>query len=180
MLKTFLPFFKLLYKRKIIMWKLLLVLPTCLIFCACSNAAQNDRNYSAGKDSQVKSEVFESTPLPDSALAFIKKYFPNVQILEVKAKKSPSATGTFHEVILADYTEIDFGELGNWIELQAPDGIALPSSFFPLSIQSYLRENYNGIGVESIDKSNSGYKLELTNDNKLYFDIKGQFLRRKK
>lgn len=162
------------------MWKLFLVLPIYLIICACSNAAQNNRNYSVGKDSLVKSEIFENAPLPDSALVFIKKYFPNVQILEVKAKKSPTVKGTFHEVILADYTEIDFGRLGNWIEVQAPDGIALPNSFFPLPIQSYLRENYNGIGVESIDKSGSGYKLELTNDNKLYFDIKGQFLRRKK
>lgn len=162
------------------MWKLFLVLPTCLIFCTCSNAAQNNRDYNASKDNQVTLASFEKTPLPDSALAFIKEYFPNVQILEVKTKKSPTVTGTFHEVILADHTEIDFGKLGNWIEVQAPDGIALPNGFFPESIQSYLKENYNDIGVESIDKSNKGYKLELTNDNKLYFDTKGQFLRSKK
>jgi len=162
------------------MWKLLLVLPTCLIFCTCSNAAQNKRDYNVSKDSQATSESFEKVPLPDSALAFIKEYFPNVQILEVKAKKSPTVTGTFHEMTLVDHTEIDFGKLGNWIEVQAPEGIALPRSFFPQSIQSYLKENYNGIGVESIDKSNKGYKLELTNDNKLYFDTKGHFLRKKK
>ncbi|WP_227550254.1 PepSY-like domain-containing protein [Sphingobacterium paramultivorum] len=34
--------------------------------------------------------------------------------------------------------------------------------------------------MESIDKSSKGYKLELTNDNKLYFDTKGKFLRKKK
>ncbi|MCS4165328.1 PepSY-like domain-containing protein [Sphingobacterium sp. BIGb0116] len=162
------------------MWKLFLVIPTCLIFCACSNAAQSNKAYNFSKENQLKSKPLENVTLPDSALAFIKAYFPNIQILEVKVKKSPSATGTFHEVILADRTEIDFGKLGNWIEVKAPDGIGLPTVFFPQSIQSYLKENYKGTAVESIDKSSKGYKLELTNDNKLYFDTKGKFLRKKK
>jgi hypothetical protein len=118
--------------------------------------------------------------LPKSAQAFIQQHFGKTALREVKAKKSPTPQGTFYEVKLADDTEIDFGKAGNWIEAKAEEPNTLPTSFFPVAIQNYLKKNFSGIGVESIDKSAAGYKLELINDTKLYFNTQGVFLRKKK
>ncbi|SER61193.1 PepSY-like domain-containing protein [Pedobacter rhizosphaerae] len=158
------------------------ILPALLLFSASLHASPPNR---FDEEVVMSTTLFDHKPvvqvsLPKTALAFIQKHFGKTAVREVKAKKSPTPQGTFYEVKLADDTEIDFGKAGNWIEAKAEEPNKLPTSFFPGAIQAYLKKKFSGIGVESIDKSAAGYKLELTNDTKLYFNANGGFLRKKK
>ncbi|WP_257658697.1 PepSY-like domain-containing protein [Parapedobacter lycopersici] len=159
------------------------ILSALVVLFGCSNAAQSGHSENAivNTASQDKVEQRSSqVTLPDSASAFIRQYFAPAEVQRVTNKKAPTATGTFYEVTLMNGTGIDFGKAGNWIEAKADEPNRLPTGFFPQAIQTYLESNFAGVGVESIDKENKGYELELTNDVNLYFDADGSFIRQEK
>jgi hypothetical protein len=164
------------------MYKILSVLPALLVLTASLIAKPESHVERVMVDhlAVVNHKMIAQVSLPKSARDFIRQHFGKIQVKEVKAKKSPTPQGTFYEVTLMDNTELDFGKAGNWIEVKAEEPRRLPTSFFPVRIQTYLKNHYPGVGVESIDKGLTDYKLELLNDIKLYFDAKGVFLRKEK
>ncbi len=183
MKNLFLDIVLFLISRSSLMYKSIYILSSLLLLFSCSNAPQQNRTNSNSERTDKKEEIQQTTSqvvLPDSAQAFIQQHFESSASKYVKEKKSPKPEGTFYEVRLINDIEIDFGKLGNWIEVKAEGSHPLPTSFFPQKIQEYLNINYPNIDVESIDKDQNGYELELTNDFDLSFDRDGAFKRLKK
>lgn len=112
--------------------------------------------------------------LPASAKAFIQKNFPGKTISYAKIDRD--GLKTIYEARLDDGTEVDFDKKGNWDKVDC-EKKAVPASLVPASIASYVKANFPGTFVETIDKERNGYEVELSNKLDLRFDKKGNFKR---
>ena len=82
-----------------------------------------------------------------------------------------------HEVLLTDGTEIDFDSKGNWEEVSASKGHAVPASVVPSFAASYLKEHNFTEPVTKVERDRKGYEVELSTGVSFKFDKKGKFLK---
>ena len=124
-----------------------------------------------------KETVVTENDLPTTASQFINSNFNGVKILSVVEEKE-GLSGKEYEVLLDNGIEIKFDKNGNWLDIDAVnDSSVLPDNLIPASILSYVKENYPNSGINSIEKENYGYDIELTNGLDLVFDKEGKFVR---
>lgn len=112
--------------------------------------------------------------LPAAAKAFIQKNFPGRTISYAKIDRD--GLKTIYEARLDDGTEVDFDKKGNWDKVDC-EKKAVPASLIPAGIANYVKANFPGTFVETIDKERNGYEVELSNKLDLRFDKKGNFKR---
>ena len=84
---------------------------------------------------------------------------------------------TKYEVLLMDGTEFDFDSKGNWEEISAKKGQAVPASVVPSFAVSYLKEHNFTEPVTKVDRDRKGYEVELSTGVSFKFDKKGRFLK---
>lgn len=110
--------------------------------------------------------------LPDPITAFIKQNFPNATIAGVEPDQDHG--GLEYDVYLNDGTELDFDANNQWetIECRAK---AVPATFIPKAIATYVKGNYQ-LPIVKIHKEHFGYEIELNNGMELRFDHSGQFM----
>lgn len=147
-----------------IMKKLLRIFPLMLLafigsagFTACSD----------DDDHQIVAE----DQLPTTAKTFIEQYYPSVAVVSVHKDKSE------YEVVFSDGTRIDFDHSGNWQDVDAPAGKAVPSGFYPAAIDSYVATNYPADGINEISKDKGNYEVDLISGIDLEFSSDGSFIR---
>lgn len=137
----------------------LCVLTIALVFASCE-----------------KEEFVGIDSLPQNGVAFLEQHFSGVKTSSVKKEKE-GLSGTEYTVYLENGITIKFDKNGNWEEVDAPDNIALPTSFIPGKIVGYVEEHYASAGINSIDKERNRYDVELTNGLDLEFNSNGDFVR---
>ena len=76
-----------------------------------------------------------------------------------------------------DGTEIDFDSKGNWEEVSAKNGQAVPASVVPSFAASYLKEHNFTEPVTKVERDRKGYEVELSTGVSFKFDKKGKFLK---
>lgn len=110
--------------------------------------------------------------LPQTALTFIKTYFPETEILYVEMDKRE------YEVKLSNGVEIEFMQNGEWTEI---DGhyIALPTNIIPEIVLKTINHTHQNTSIIKIEKNWNVYEIKLNNMIKLYIDINGQLLGQK-
>ncbi len=121
-------------------------------------------------DDNDKDLIITSSNLPEVSRTFISTYFPNATV--VKAIKDKDE----YEVILSDKTEIDFYTSGEWKDVDAPAGQALPTGFYPADIDLYLAYNLEGVGINEISKDKHGYDVETVTGLDIRFDYDGKYI----
>lgn len=127
-------------------------------------------------DDSVTETVINYEQLPEQSRTFIETHFAGVQTIRVEKNLVPDADGTVYEVKLANGFEIDFDADGVWVEVDG-NGNPVPNSIVPEAILTYVQSNYPPeLFVESIEKKNYGYRIELSNDVELRFDSDGGFI----
>lgn len=112
--------------------------------------------------------------LPAPATSFLQQYFKNIAIHHV-VKDSDDKKITF-EVMLANSTEIEFTETGNWKEVDGKKS-PIPTGFVPKEILDYIKSNYPKEKITHIDKGIKDIDVDLTNNLELKFDLSGKFIR---
>ncbi len=117
-----------------------------------------------------KDEPIPSTQLPSKASEFITQYFPSAKIVSSQKDKDE------YDVKLSDGTEIDFNKDGEWIDVDAAAGNILPTGFYPSEIDSYIAQNYEGLGINEITKVSRGYEVELNTGTEMIFAHDGSFI----
>ena len=125
---------------------------------------------SCSDDDNDKDLIITASNLPEVSRTFISTYFPNATV--VKATKDKDE----YEVILSDKTQIDFYTSGEWKDVDAPAGQALPTGFYPADIDLYLAFNLEGVGVNEISKESYGYDVETVTGLDMRFDHDGKYL----
>ena len=112
--------------------------------------------------------------LPVNAKNFISTYFSGETI--AKVERDGSHPGADYEVRFVSGYEVEFNSTGDWLDVDAPMGMTVPSGIVPLPIQSYVSLNYPTSGINEISVEINGYEVELINGLDLLFGLDGNFL----
>lgn len=110
---------------------------------------------------------------PKKIKDFVTKHFPTNKISSVKQDKE--FTKVEYEVKLDNGTELKFDKNFTVTDIESP--IVLPNTVIPQKIREYVASKYPNAKVTDWEKERNKQKIELDNDLKLYFDLKGIFLR---
>lgn len=131
---------------------------------------------SCKNDDEGVEEILSVSDLPMPAQTFLTTYFSDYKA--EKVVKDMEDNVVIYEVNLEGGFEIVFDSEGEWQQVDAPDRVSIPDiGFIPQSIQEYLNYNYYGYGVNEINRTGTGFKLELTNtDFDLYFNEAGEII----
>ena len=113
--------------------------------------------------------------LPATAQAFIETYFADVEVSSVIREKDDGRTT--YDVLLADGTDIEFDNKGEWTSIDCffsplPAGILMPA------ITAKIEELHPGATVHGVDKEVGGYKVEVLDGGvewDMYFNQQGEF-----
>lgn len=166
--------------------KKLWILGAALFMLACTNQnkqsnQQIDENKTGGiAEGSSDGAIPANNPadvLPYDAKKFIEEHFPGTTIIHVENKTSPVTDGTVFEVELSDKTDIDFDKDGAWREISTEGNVVVPTAVLPPSVQEYIKTNYAGQTIKSVDIDMDAMAVELNNDQDLVFDLNGKFLR---
>ena len=110
--------------------------------------------------------------LPQNALQFIQKYFPNVNILYAEMDKKG------YEVQLSNGVEIEFLRNGEFKEIEG-NYVALPFEILPQSVANTVGKTYPNTVITKIKRKWNFYEVKLNNMMELYIDVNGQLLGQK-
>ena len=72
-----------------------------------------------------------------------------------------------YEVDLKSGAEVDFQENGDWKEVKAARGNAVPAAIIPTAITKYVSTNFKGQSIVEISRKRGGYEVELSNGTEL-------------
>lgn len=114
--------------------------------------------------------VFAGTPinkseLPKAAQTFLSKHFPGDNVR--KAEKEQGRRGAEYDVDLASGAEVDFRDNGDWKDVKAARGKAVPTAIIPAAISKYVFANHPGQSIVEISRKRGGYEVELSNGTEL-------------
>ena len=89
--------------------------------------------------------TFAGTPisqseLPKAAQTFLSEHFPGDNVR--KAEKEQGRRGAEYEVDLVSGAEVDFRDNGDWKEVKAAKGKAVPVAIVPDAISKYVTTNF--------------------------------------
>ena len=110
--------------------------------------------------------------LPQNALQFIQKYFPNVNILYAEMDKKG------YEVQLSNGVEVEFLRNGEFKEIEG-NYVALPFEILPQSVANTVSITYPNTVITKIKRKWNFYEVKLNNMMELYIDANGQLLGQK-
>lgn len=127
-----------------------------LIFAAI--AASMTMNLSAG-------QPVSQSELPKAAVTFLGRHFPGDKVR--KAEKDQGRRGMEYEVDLQSGAEIDFRDNGDWKDVKAARGKAVPAAIVPTAIAKYVAANHKGQSIVEISRKRGGYEVELADGTEL-------------
>lgn len=127
---------------------------------------------SAPSFSQTSTAV-KSDQLHVNASKFLKEYFPSDKTISSEVEHSGLEVKSF-EVKLSSGVECTFNRDGDWVEVDGKR--AIPSGFYPSSIDKYVSENGGGNKIIKIEKEHGGYDVSLTGDIEMHFSQEGKFV----
>jgi len=110
--------------------------------------------------------------LPQNALQFINRHFPNVGILYVEMDRKG------YELQLSNGVEIEFLRNGDLKEIDG-NYVALPTDILPPSVANTVSRTYPNTVITKIEKKWNMYEIKLNNMMELYIDVNGQLLGQK-
>lgn len=112
--------------------------------------------------------------LPEISRRFIREHLDNKQVSHIKIKKGWVGIKKY-EVILTDGIEVEFDDKGEWKEIDGHRQ-SFPVGFLPAKIRDYLKTEFPGETVVSVERDNRKYELELSNRFELTFNLKGDLV----
>ncbi len=118
--------------------------------------------------------TFDSKQLPNEALAFIKRHFPQAQISHIKIEKDFLRVDKY-EVLLTDRTEVEFDRDGRWMEVEC-DHVQVPQGLVPAYVSAYVSKHFPGALVVKLERKRKGLEADLDNDLSLTFNQKGELI----
>ena len=103
--------------------------------------------------------------LPEAVRTFITAHFPGDEVR--KAEKEQGRRGSEYEVDLTSGAEIDFRDNGDWKEIKAARGSAVPAAIVPEAIAAHVAANFKDRSIVEISRKRGGFELELSDGTEL-------------
>lgn len=141
-----------------------------LLFLTCAVIIALFTTWSCSDDD----ELIVPGNLPQTAQAFLNQHFSGMEIYKVE--KDGDHSGTEYTVKFRNGYEVEFDAIGEWTDVDAPDGMTIPSGIAPENIASFVEQEYPGMGINEISRDYTGYEVELTTGLDLDFDPAGNFI----
>lgn len=122
----------------------------------------NDIEISFSQEGDLISDNPNEKRLPSATNAFIKKHYPESQIVSIV----DDVDGDF-EVRLDNKTELDFDRKGVWFQLDSKKK-PFPNSIIeilPTEMIKYILKNYPEQFIKEVEKKSYGYRVTLNKPN---------------
>ena len=122
----------------------------------------NDIEISFSQEGDLISDNPNEKRLPSATKAFIKKHYPESQIVSIV----DDVDGDF-EVRLDNKTELDFDRKGVWFQLDSKKK-PFPNSIIeilPTEMIKYISKNYPEQFIKEVEKKSYGYRVTLNKPN---------------
>ncbi len=103
-------------------------------------------------------KCIEFGDLPQSARHFVETYFGGIEITSAVRDKDDGRTT--YELRLADGTEIDFNENGEWENIDCPFS-TLPDGILPQAIAGDIATRYPDARLHGAERAIGGYIIDL-------------------
>ena len=113
--------------------------------------------------------------IPVNSQHFIKQYFPGTSVVLVEIDDDDDDSEMEYCVWLNDGTKVEFDMQGEW-ERVGRKKTGVPVKLIPPTIIQYVKANYPDNVVSKLSRKPYGYKIELSNDMDLRFNLQGQFI----
>lgn len=75
--------------------------------------------------------------------------------------------GMEYEVDFISGAEVEFRTDGEWKEVKAAKGNAVPAAIVPAAITKFVNTNFSGQSIVEISRKRGGYEIELSNGTEL-------------
>lgn len=111
--------------------------------------------------------------LPEAAREFLTEYFPKAKVSMIKVDKH-LLKKTDYDVKLVNGTKIELNNAGKWTSVDCK-GREVPQGIILKAIRNYVKKNFPGTFVTSVEKKSSGYEVELNDGIELKFNLLGGF-----
>ena len=113
--------------------------------------------------------------LPTAARTVLKNNF-KADVSVIKIDKDFGRVKEY-EVILTNGSEITFDRSGNWKEIETSVSTAVPDKMVPQGIRSWIDKNQKKTRIVGIERTRSGYDVELSNGVEVKFNKNGHFIK---
>ena len=111
--------------------------------------------------------------LPQPAREFLDEHFPKAKVSMIKVDKH-LLKKTDYDVKLVNGTKIEFSNSGKWTSVDCKSR-EVPQAILLKAIRNYVKKNFPGTFVTSVEKKSSGYEVELNDGIELKFNLLGGF-----
>ena len=115
--------------------------------------------------------------LPDAAQQFIKRYYPNADIVHIIQDKDDGRKD--YDVVLSDGTEMEFNENGEWQKVES-NFSTLPSGILPAAIESDVTARFSEARIHGVERELGGFKVKIYEANgavkELRYSASGEFV----
>ncbi len=112
--------------------------------------------------------------LPAISRQFISTYFNDANISHIVIEKNFFGVKGY-EVLLTNGIDIEFNRSGEWKEVDGNHTI-IPETIIPLNIASYVKTNFQGNDIITIEKETRECSVKLSNGLELTFNRKGNLI----
>ena len=110
--------------------------------------------------------------LPQSAIDFINKFFPNNRIILAERDRKK------YEIVLENGVELEFFINGELKEVKG-NYVAVPPEILPKTVANTVSVTFPNTTITKIKKKWNLYEVKLNNSMALYIDVNGQLLGQK-
>lgn len=110
--------------------------------------------------------------LPQSAIDFINKFFPNNRIILAERDRKK------YEIVLENGVELEFFINGELKEVEG-NYVAVPPEILPKTVANTVSVTFPNTTITKIKKKWNLYEVKLNNSMALYIDVNGQLLGQK-
>ena len=107
--------------------------------------------------------------LPQSAIDFINKFFPNNRIILAERDRKK------YEIVLENGVELEFFINGELKEVEG-NYVAVPPEILPKTVANTVSVTFPNTTITKIKRKWNLYEVKLYNSMALYIDVNGQLL----
>lgn len=118
---------------------------------------------------------YDASVLPENAQTTISNNFSS-DVSVIKIDRTLGVVSEY-EVTLADGTEISFDRHGDWESVETNTAQPVPASIVLKPISDYVKANYSGAKIVSVERDRRGIEVDLSNGTDLHFTHSGKFIR---
>ncbi len=108
--------------------------------------------------------------LPAVAQQLVKQHFASAKV--ALTQQESGIIEKSYDVIFTNGDKVEFDRKGQWTEITT--ATAVPAALVPQAIAQYVKQNYAGANVRSIERDSREYEVRLSNGMELTFNTQFQ------